>query len=179
MTVAAMDLWPDDILAAPETAPSPLELLNYQARRLEERTSGRLKVELSGYKTEDREALRFTVAVPSQDYRCLLFEVLHRPDFVLPASFVPPEPLPNYLREKYVKPGAPSPFAPSLPKFLESTPERTIENQWVANTPAEFQTKLQKLLQTQEVKALLASLITMARRPPKSNLPVTPANGAE
>lgn len=179
MTIAAMDLWPDDILAAPETAPSPLELLEYQARCLEERTSGRLKVELSGYKTEDREALRFTVAVPSQDYRCLLFEVLHRPEFMLPARFVPPEPLPNYLRERYVIPAGSAPLESNFERYTKPTPPQLVETQWVANTPAEFQTKLQKLLQTQEVKALLASLMTMASRPPKANLPVTPANGAE
>lgn len=182
MTVAAMDLWPDDALATSAEMPSPIELLEQQARYLEQRTSGRLMVELSEYKTEDRDALRFTVTVPSQDYRCLLFEVLHRPDLMLPASFVPPEPLPNYLRERYVVPGL-SLGQSSLATFATvmkgiSQPS-TIENQWVANTPAEFQTKLQKLLQTQEVKALLASLMNMASRPPKPNLPVTPSNGAE
>ncbi len=177
MTVAATDLWPDDVLVAPETVPSPLELLDYQARCLEQRTSNRLVVELPEYKTDDRETLRFTVAVPSQDYRCVLFEVLHRPGFMLPASFIPPEPLPNYLREKYVS--SPSAYWSLSQKMREELEPRTIENQWVANTPAEFQTKLQKLLQTQEIKALLASLMTMASRPPKANLPVTPANGAE
>jgi hypothetical protein len=129
-------------------------------------------VELPEYKTDDRETLRFTVAVPSQDYRCVLFEVLHRPGFILPASFVPPEPLPNYLRERYTLPS-------EAKKFTEWTTTRSVENQWVANTPVEFQTKLQKLLQTQEIKALLASLMTLASRPPKANIPAPPANGAE
>ena len=179
MTVAAMDLWPDDILATSEEVPSPIELLEQQARYLEQRTSGRLKVELSGYKTEDREALRFTVAVPSQDYRCMLFEVLHRPELMLPASFVPPEPLPNYLRERYVIPALQPRWESPVMRSLEPTPSRTMDNQWVANTPAEFQSKLQKLLQTQEIKALLASLVTMASKPPKTNIPAIPSNGAE
>ncbi len=179
MSAAAMDLWPDDVLAVHADTPSPIELLEHQARCLEQRTSGRLKVDLIEYHGDDREVLRFTVQVPSQDHRCTLFEVHHRREAMLPARFVPPEPLPNYLRERYVLPGSPAPVESYVPREFRSVPPKEVETKWVANTAGEFQSKLELLLQTQEIKALLASLMTMASKPAKSNISVTPSNGAE
>lgn len=160
MSTVTPDLLPDDIFTAPGDVPTPAELLAYQAIRIEERTSGRLKVELAETDLEDRTVIRFTVIVPAHEYRCVLFEVIHRPKLMLPASFVPPEPLPAYLRERYVQTST----APLAPRGAQ-----TIENQWIANTPSEFQSKLHKLLASQEAKALLASLIALSSKPPETD----------
>jgi len=162
------DLLPDDVLAETNDVPDPMELLEFQAERLKERTQGRLEVELPVTTSDDRHVIRFVAVVVSHDYRSTIFEVHYRPGLLLPASFVPPEPFPAFLREKYTIPAMNSVISNVMSASRVLNTPRTVQNPWVANTPVEFRDKLQELLSSQEVKAQLAALLSMARRPPNA-----------
>jgi len=154
MTSVAMDLLPNDVFAENDDAPSPFELLQFQAQRIAERSNGRLRAEITTTESDDRHVENFVLILPTNDYRCTLFQVVHRPDFFLPVRFLPPEPLPKYLQKR----------EDTFANFNKSLRGGSVDDPWRASTPHEFKTVLQELLRSEEVRAVLSALVERAKQ---------------
>ena len=162
MSNAIRDLWPDDIKC--EDVISPEEILNHQARLLEDRTGGLLVGHLMRHEVEDRIVLGFEVELARTGKRVRLFEVQHRLEYEYPATIVPPdERLPDFLKEEVYRPGP-------VDAVRAMTEGRWVKHESVASSPTEFSQKLQKVLQGAVVKGILLSLLSRANReqPPNS-----------
>lgn len=158
-----MDLWPVAV-RVPEQNRSPLVLLREQGRRLEEHTKGLLRSDIARVETSDRIGYRFEVIASRLDYRCTLFEVIHRKDFVYPCIILPPEPLPEYLRPRRYESGPMEEVRNALAASqnvmqMLNQKGKWVDNEWLCPTQAEFIEKLRNVLGSPEVVSTISSLI--------------------
>jgi hypothetical protein len=172
MTNNDSDLWPEDIRNQEFIA--PLEILNEQAKHLEQRTNGVLIGETHVQEVIEEEkvqriSIRFEVHAPRIDKRVKMFEVVHQPELEYPVALIPPEDdIPNYLKEKYYQPGAGEIMKLVNTAHLFSTMMQSkgswVENEWVATSPIVFRQKLKDILSMASVKAIVLSLIAKSNR---------------
>lgn len=148
------DLWPDDIKS--EDIISPEEILNHQASRLEARTNGLLTGQVVKLAGKDRLVLGFEIEAPRAGRRVRLFEVQHRLEFGYPAKVIPPESLPDFLKDQVYRP-------PSLGLPQLAFEGRWEKNEWVASSPTEFTNKVEEVLASAAVKAIVLSLLSSAK----------------
>jgi hypothetical protein len=152
------DLWPDDIKA--DDVISPEEILDHQARQLEQRTNGLLTADVVKHTAEDRVVIGFDVQSVRSGNRVRLFSAEHRVDFEYPIAMSPPAELPAFLKEEVYVPGL-GDLTTAMPRFQG----RCVKNPWVASSPAEFQKKVQDMLAHSSVKSAVLSLLARASRP--------------
>lgn len=164
MSNAIRDLWPDDIKS--EDVISPEEILNHQARLLEDRTGGLLVGHVVRHEGEDRVVLGFEVEVTRTGNRVRLFEVQRRLEYEYPAAIVPPnERLPDFLKKRTYRGGL-------ISNVRAMTEGKWVENEWVASSPTEFSQKVGEVLDGGVVKGIVLSLLARANRE-------QPPNGTE
>ena len=160
MSTIIRDLWPEDIKS--EEVISPQAILEYQAKRLEARTNGRLAAHVVRSATKDRIVLGFEVESPLAGSRVRLFAAQHRLDFEYPVAVVPPDDsLPEYLQERFYRPSWQEAHSPA---YDEPPSGEWVENKWVASSPAEFSKMVENVLAQRAVKATVLSLLSRASR---------------
>ncbi len=149
------DLWPEDITS--DDVLGPQEILEGQAKELADRTGSLLKAHVTRQEMEDRIELGFEVQSERTDNRVRLFVVQHRLEFEYPVTIVPPPSLPDYLKQHVYRSG----MLDTVKAFQREG--GWVENEWVASSPRNFETKLQKVLALYEVKAMVLSLLASAK----------------
>jgi hypothetical protein len=170
MSTILRDLWPSDVNT--DVVLSPEEILNFQAGKLEQNTSGRLVGHVEKLVGEERVVYSFEVEAPWADTRVQLFEVQRRPDYEYPAAIIPPdEDLPDFLKERVYRPGFGEivKLAADLPASRMKMPGEWVENEWVASSPAEFSQKVGEILARPAVKAIVLSLLSRANQEASGN----------
>jgi hypothetical protein len=173
MSTIIRDLWPEDIKS--EEVISPQAILEYQAKRLEARTNGRLAAHVVRSAAKDRMVLGFEVESPLAGSRVRLFAAQHRLDFEYPIAVIPPDDsLPEYLRERVYRPSMAEALAGAAYRVTSSG--EWVENKWVASSPAEFSKMVQDVLAQRAVKATVLSLLSRAASPELPELPPDDAN---
>ena len=155
MSTVIADLWPDDIKA--DDVISPEEILDHQARLLEQRTNGLLTAEVAKHTAEDRVVIGFDVQSVRSGNRVRLFSAEHRVDFEYPIALSPPAELPAFLKAEVYEPGFD--FAKAM-----GVAARIVTNPWVASSPAEFSEKVRDMLASPTVKAAVLSLLARSGR---------------
>ena len=168
MSTVIRDLWPEDIKS--EDVISPEAILDYQAKRLEDRTNGLLAAHVVKLASEDRIVLGFEVESPLAGSRVRLFDAQHRLDFEYPIVVIPPdESLPDFLKERVYRPSVREAIMSAVARAsqaMEATgPGDWVENKWVASSPAEFSKMVQDVLAQPTVKAIVLSLLSRASQP--------------
>jgi len=159
MSSVLRDLWPDDIKS--EEVISPEEILKYQARLLEEKTNGLLAGDVVKHENEDRIVLGFEVVAVRADARARLFEVHHRREYEYPAAIIPPdEKLPEFLKERVYHPSVEE-VSQAVERMMGSGD--WVENQWIASSPGEFSKKVETVLASAVVKAVVLSLLSRSK----------------
>ena len=164
MTTAVRNLWPEDLKTADLRTAN--EILSEQARLLEQQTNGVLTGETVEHAVQDRRVLSFDVNAPRIPTTIRLFEV-HQPlEMDYPVRIVPPKlEVPEYLHKKVYRPGL---AMPTVTAAIQGTWE---ERQWVAESPGEFTEKLEKLLASTTIKAILFNLLSRSQRAPSGSAP--------
>jgi hypothetical protein len=150
MTTAIRDLWPPEI--ALEDVISPEEILTYQANLLAEKTSGRLVGHVERLVISDRVVLAFEVEAPVAGNRVRLFEAQHRLEFEYPVKVIPPDSLPEFLRQ-----------------YASIRSASSLVREWIAATPTEFSNQIKDVLDAASTKSLILSLLSRSKRNGESN----------
>ncbi len=163
MSTVMSDLWPDDIQA--EDVISPEEILEHQAERLEARTNGLLAAHVVRLEGDDRVVINFEVESVRTGSRVRLFAVQHRLEFEYPVAIVPPQDsLPDYLRERFYRPGLGEAFGSFATVSKLMGPGAWVENEWVASSPTEFTKLVHGILALPSVKGVVLSLLARSSR---------------
>ncbi len=157
MSSVIADLWPDDIKA--DDVISPEEILDHQARLLEQRTNGLLTADVVKHTAEDRVVIGFDVQSVRSGNRVRLFSAEHRVDFEYPIAMSPPAELPAFLKAEVYEPGI-GDMVTAASRFHG----RSVTNPWVASSPIEFQKKVQDMFAQSSVKAAVLSLLARSSR---------------
>ncbi len=151
MTSATRSLWPDDLKTGDMRTPT--EIMREQADLLARQTNGLLNGNLVEHTVQDRNVIGFDIDAPRIPTTVRLFEVHQSPKFVYPARIIPPTvEVPDYLRKRVYHP----PVTGVSSLFVGGWEER----QWVADSATEFTEKLEELLSSSEIKAILLNLLT-------------------
>ncbi len=171
MSTSKTNLWPSDI--TPQEYLEPKEILQRQAELLSEQMNGKVRgeieemvIELEQEPEQSRIVLNFYVVTANDSLRVKIFEVTHRKGHPYPAAITSHENLPNYLRDRYYKPGYKEAFvsgsiAMSIAGDING---EWIENDGVCSTPKEFLDKLEITLATPEVKSAVMSVLAAASK---------------
>jgi hypothetical protein len=153
-----MGFWPNDIIVKQDN--SPRDIMRRAGEELMAST-GVLSVAIRETLLSDRLVLRFIVQNQTYSLEYNLFEASHRPNQSYPVVIEPPaSDIPDFLkRERYI-PGSPGLTAHSAVTMylLGGSSGRTVKNEWVCATPAEFTEKLKELFALDYVKSNLVSL---------------------
>ena len=180
MTTATRSLWPEDIRT--DDVKTPVEILNEQAELLEKQTNGLLVGVVVEHVVEDRKVIGFEVTVPRLSITARLFEVQQSLDLEYPVAIVPPKvTIPDFLKREVYRAGtgtgllAHTKMAEQISVLMGATGSMQ-KNEWVADSPAEFVEKLQRLLASEGIKAMLFSLLSRASKK-VGGPPNPPANG--
>jgi hypothetical protein len=158
MSVTTRSLWPTDLHT--DDVRTPTEILVEQAQLLEKETKGVLQGRVTEPEVEGRKILAFEVVAPRIPVTTRLFEVQQSPQLEYPVAIIPPNvAIPDYLKREVYRPsGMEAVLAgPVVAGRMET-------NEWVADTPLEFRKKLEKLLSSSGVKAILYSLLARSKR---------------
>ena len=154
-----MSFWPNDIFA--DDVISPRDIMMRAGDELNTRTKV-LSVSIRENRLTDRVVLGFVVNNNTYSLAFNLFEASHRPNESYPVVIDPPaSDIPEFLRRQRYIPGSPGLMTSRVIPLhvLEGTPGKTVTNEWVCATPAEFTEKLKKLLALDYVKANIVSLL--------------------
>lgn len=142
--------WPEG-LSLSDTQ-SPYEVLEIASEEWETASNGALTLVIEQTEAE-RENAKITVHakhVPS-NRTATLFSIIHRLSAPYPVTIQPREDnLPDILKKSYYDPG--------IDGISWLTRGRTVENEWVSDTPSEFREKLSKAFNLSIVKAVVLSL---------------------
>ncbi len=153
-----MSFWPNDIIV--ERNNSPRDIMMRAGDELSIRTKV-LSVSIRESRLSDRVVLGFIVENEAYSLEFNLLEASHRPDQSYPVVIEPPpSDIPDFLkRERYI-PGSPGLgfTSKALSMVIEGSAGRTVENEWVCATPAEFTEKLKKVFALDHVKSTIVSL---------------------
>lgn len=138
---------------------SPYEVLESAREEWETASNGALTLVIEQIEAE-RESTKLTVHakhVPS-NRTATLFSVIHRRNVPYPVTIQPREDnLPDILKKSYYEPG----IIEFDPRMHEG---RTVENEWVSDTPAEFREKLSKAFNLSDVKTAIFNLTSSTKR---------------
>ncbi len=165
MSTVTRSLWPTDIRT--DDVRTPVEILTEQANLLEKQTNGLLTGEVIEHVLEDRRVIGFEVSAPRLPTTVRLFEVLQSLDLEYPVSIIPPKvDIPNYLMREVYHPSSNELLkaVAGLSSHVLNAPGGWEKNEWVADSPTEFAEKLQRLLSSDGVKAIMFSLLSRAKR---------------
>ncbi|HKM53525.1 MAG TPA: hypothetical protein VJY33_08940 [Isosphaeraceae bacterium] len=153
-----MSFWPNDIIV--ERNNSPRDIMMRAGDELSIRTKV-LSVSIRESRLSDRVVLGFIVKNEAYSLEFNLLEASHRPDQSYPVVIEPPpSDIPDFLkRERYI-PGSPGLgfTSKALSMVIEGSAGRTVENEWVCATPAEFTEILKKVFALDHVKSTIVSL---------------------
>ena len=152
------DFWPDDLEL--EDNRSPWEILEEAHADWEEHSGGRLNLVLQATESVSGNDMIVVHAKFEPSGRTAeLFTVVHRPGSPYPARIQPKDDLPDVFKKSYR-------VANKTMGALAMTigAERDVVNEWVADTPAEFRSKLREVLNLGSTKSEIVSLA--ATRPP-------------
>lgn len=133
---------------------SPLDVLEEAQKEWTDRTGGVLALVIQRAESEKGNAMLIVHAkhVPS-NRTVQLLTVVHRPSAHYPATIQPrDDDLPNLLKKSYNIRGV---FGV---RDMESI--RTVNNEWVCDTPAEFRQKLKEALNLGVIKSEIVSLLS-------------------
>jgi hypothetical protein len=161
MSITTRSMWPQDLPV--QDSRTPFEILSEQAGLLAEETGGTLTGHVHQATLGERRILAFEVAIPSASMKALLFEVQQSPIMEYPAAIIPPAiDLPEFLRRKIYRP---SPNESWHPTPADGEWE---SNNWVADSPWDFEQKLRRLLSSGEVKSVLFNLVARSKSASRS-----------
>jgi len=151
------DFWPSGIEL--DDTDTPMQILESARETWLERSAGELTLALQETETTDNDSMIIVHAQHVETKRTVtLFSVLHRPDAPYPARIQPrDDALPDFLRKRYYKPG----IGDIAANF--NTTGRTVENQWVCETPAEFRQELKNVFNLGMLKSEILSLVSSSR----------------
>ncbi|OHB59991.1 MAG: hypothetical protein A2167_06830 [Planctomycetes bacterium RBG_13_46_10] len=144
--------WPDG-LSIDDTQP-PYEVLQIAREEWELKSAGALTLILQKAESESGYAMIIVHAKHVVSNRtATLLSVIHRPNEPYPATIQPrKEELPDILKRSHYEPGF-GEIAMSM-----SGQGRTVENEWVSDTPSELRKKLSKAFNLSSVKTAILSL---------------------
>jgi hypothetical protein len=143
---------------------SPADILLEARTQWERESSGALTLDFTNDEIKEGLAVTFVrvIHLPSQR-SASLFEVGHRPDTPYPVAIQPDDDdLPKLLRKSYYEPGSPGLTnwnAMMAAATLAKTEGKTVKNDWVADTPAEFRAMLEKAFNLGYVKGIVVNLL--------------------
>lgn len=155
------DFWPRGLDI--DYCDSPEEILDVAERGWRERSGGLLllDVDRSNYDDGCTKLTVRAIHVPSKN-SATLFYVFRRFDSPYPASFaLIDEEIPVRLKAARYEPGTLDLYGAA--SFVKEG--RTVENEWVCETPEEFRDKLQKVVDHPRVKSRVVNLVAKARDP--------------
>jgi hypothetical protein len=149
---------------------SPVEILEEAQHEWEEHSDGLLLLRIGPAAVEGEDEMILDVYIvhnPSKRMAKLL-SIAHRPNQSYPVEIRPESfDIPEYLRKSYTiqKRRSPSPlFSPQaylrgMEGILPEVTTKTITNEWVCDTPAEFRSKLEEALSLGSVKSAINNII--------------------
>ena len=154
------EFWPDDLEL--EDTLSPREILKEARSEWEERSGGQFTLILQETISKTGNDMLIVHAKHEPSGRTAeLFSVVHRPDLSYPATIQPKsEDLPSFLKKEYTARSAGYMHAAAQ----LGVQDEVVRNRWVADTPAEFRSKLREVLTLGTTKSEIVSLA--AARPP-------------
>jgi len=141
---------------------TPIEILQDAVRDWETESEGQLTLILQTATAKDGDDMIFVHGkhVPS-NRTITLFSVVSRPGGPYPARIQPrTNELPTYYRKSYYEPG----YSMALALNVDIK-GRTVTNEWVAETPSEFRTKLVDAFNLGVVKSELLNILCGAPQP--------------
>lgn len=151
-----MSIVPNDVFL--EGIESPKDILDEVCRDINSRNSS-IEALVKTRLLADRLVLSFIILSHKKGSSFTLFDAAHRKNLEYPVAIDPPEnDVPEFLRRTKIRRGIPSLGKIHAPNWLEGTPDKVVENKWVAATPEEFRTKLETLFRLDHVKATIISL---------------------
>lgn len=143
--------WPTDIELT--EIQSPAEILRLAQQDWETSSDGSLVMCLQETEAKDGDSITIVYAkhTPS-DRTARLFSVVHRPDYPYPVRIQPEDDLPEFYKKTFFRGGI---TRAMIGDFSEP---RTVTNKWVCDTPKEFRSKLQEVLNLGSVTSKIISL---------------------
>ena len=153
--------WPSD-LDIGDTA-SPKAILETAKGEWENESDGRLTLVTRESKSESGNMLIVVYAkyIPGNK-TTTLFSVVHRPNVPYPATIkLEKNELPDFLKKSYKKISMSTKalMSAAISDFSGQPTEKTIINEWVAETPSEFRSKLQAAFNLGSVKSEVLGLV--------------------
>ncbi|MGB3494820.1 MAG: hypothetical protein WBA57_18975 [Elainellaceae cyanobacterium] len=153
------NFWPSGIELS--DTQSPKQILEVAQEDWCTSSNGVMELILQDRETESGNPMIVVHAkhVPS-NRTAALFSIVHRPGNPYPATIQPKdEKLPNFLKKSYHHRPA---TLFSVTEELINPQGRTISNQWVSETPAEFREKLAEAFNLGTIKATMVHLASQA-----------------
>ena len=158
--------WPSDITL--EDTRSPMDILNEAKTDWMNATGGIMDLmfqeSIKSY-SDNPMIVVYAKHVPS-NRTAVLLSVVHRPNFPYPAS-IEPASLPDSLKKSYLVRTPRSRMDEAEGKLIFYD----VTNEWIADTPIEFQDKLRRVFDLGSVKGVILSLA--------ANKPISIPNGKE
>ena len=153
------DFWPDIEL---EDTASPKDILEEARGNWEQQSGGRFTLVLQPVTSQSGNAMVIVHAKHEPSRRTAeLFSVVHRPESPYPTTIQPKsEDLPSFLKKEYMTRSVD--YGIAAARYGEK--DEVVRNKWVADTPAEFRSKLREVLTLGTTKSEIVSLA--ATRPP-------------
>lgn len=144
--------WPSGISLS--DTKSPEQILQAAKEEWETTSKGLLTLELQPAESQSGNAMMIVHAKDIPGNRTTtLFSVVHRKEEVYPVAIQPEkDDLPNFLKKTYYKPGIRDISVAGMGGY-------EVQNKWVADTPAEFRTKLEEIFNDTNVKQAVFSLL--------------------
>lgn len=142
---------------------SPLEILNDAKEDWEKNSNGAMTLVLQQATTTNGNNMIVVHArhLPSARTGAIL-KVVHRPASAYPVTIYPEDDgIPDFLKKTYYDPGF-DVFAGMIPPSIGKVPPRTVTNEWVAETPAEFRAKLKLAFGLGTAKSIILNLAATA-----------------
>jgi hypothetical protein len=153
--------WPSG-LDLGDTA-SPKAILETAKGEWETESDGRLTLVIRDSKSEsgNKMILVYAKSIP-ENKTTALFSVVHRPTASYPVTIQPEKDyLPDCLKKSYKRQNLTisAHIAASIADMSGQPVEKTIMNEWVAETPSEFRTKLYDAFNLGTVKSAVLGLV--------------------
>lgn len=144
---------------------SPLEILNDAKEDWEKNSNGAMTLVLQQATTTNGNNMIMVHArhLPSARTGAIL-KVVHRPTSAYPVTIYPEDDeIPDFLKKSYSTAGF-DVIASMMPQSIGKVPPRTVTNQWVAETPAEFRAKLKSAFGLGTAKSIILNLAAVAEQ---------------
>jgi len=147
--------WPNDLDI--DDSDDPIFIIQEARVDWEKESKGSLTIDVKQRESNDGYVIiSLTARHVTSSRTAELCSVFHRHEFPYPAKIQTNDrDLPDKLKKKYYKPGVPDMFS-SLSSVGQG---RTIENDYVADSPSEFRALLVRALNLGTVKAAILSIV--------------------